>query len=81
MQKPKKKKINKLTPSLLYTAIIQYLLAFQDDFFDKFRKCPYCGSSNCKKHNIQKDKLFCKVIINGRFKDITVAVQVFYCKD
>ena len=81
MQNPKKKKINKLTPSILYTAIIQYLLAFQGDFFDKFRNCPHCGSSNCKKHHIEEDKLFCKVIINGKFKDITVAVQIFYCND
>lgn len=81
MQKPKKKKINKLTPSLLYTAIIQYLLAFQGDFYGEFRKCPYCKSSNCKKHNIERGKLFCKVILNGKFKDITVAVQIFYCND
>lgn len=81
MQKPKRKKINKLTPSLLYIAITQYLLAFQNDFFDKFRNCPSCGSSNCKKHKIEKDKLFCKLIIHGEFKDVTIAVQVFYCKD
>ena len=81
MQKPKKKKINKLTPSLLYTGIIQYLLAFQDDFFGEFRRCPYCKSTRCKKHKIEHDKLFCKVILDGKFKDITVAVQVFFCKD
>ena len=81
MQRPHKKKINRLTPFLLHQPIVDYLMAFQGDFYNKFRKCPYCKSSNCKKHNIEPDKLFCKVIINGKFKDITVAVQTFYCKD
>lgn len=81
MQNPKKKTINKLTPSLLYTPIVNHLLTFQDKFFGESRNCPHCGSSNRKKHKIEKNKLFCKVIVNGRFKDVTVAVQVFCCKD
>lgn len=81
MQMPNNKIMNKLTPSILYKAMIEHLLAFQGDFFDKFRKCPHCGSSNCKKHRIEKDKLFCKVIVNGKFKDVTVVVQIFYCND
>ena len=81
MQRLNYKRVNKLTPSLIYNPIISYLASFQGDFYDVFRKCPHCRSSNCKKHKIEEHKLFCKLIINGRFKDITVAVQIFYCND
>ncbi|HAG50357.1 MAG TPA: hypothetical protein DCL42_03355 [Deltaproteobacteria bacterium] len=78
MQRPKRKQINKLTPTLLQQPIVAYLLLFQDAFYDSFCPCPRCGSSNSKKHHVEEHKLFCKVIIKGRFKDITVTVQVFY---
>jgi len=78
---PHKKQINKVTPSLLYKPIIEHLFSFQGDFYSEFRSCIHCGSSNCKKHRIEEEKLFCKVIVNGEFKDVTVAVQIFYCKD
>lgn len=80
MQQPNKKRVSRLAPVLLYEPIVNHLKGFQGDFYGKFRKCPWCGSSNCKKHTIEEDKLFCKVIVNGKFVDVTVAVQVFYCK-
>ncbi|MEW5897505.1 MAG: hypothetical protein AB1668_07460 [Nanoarchaeota archaeon] len=80
MRNPNKKQINKLTPILLYQPIIEHLMAFEGDFYYKSRPCPHCHSCNCKKHKVQS-KLFCKVIVGGKFRDIIVFVQVFYCKD
>src|SRR3989338_3203282 len=79
MRTPNKKQINKLTPKILYCPIIEYLRAFMNDFYNEFRKCPYCKSADCKKHNMI-EKLFCKVIVNGKFVDVKVYVQVYYCK-
>ncbi len=81
MRQPNKKQINRLTPVLLHTAIVQYLVDFQDDFFEEFRNCPYCKGFHCKKHTIENEKLFCIVIENGEFRKITVAIQIYYCKD
>jgi hypothetical protein len=72
--------INKLTPSLLYQPIIQSILEFQGDLFKKYRDCPYCHSSNCKKHAIL-EKLFCKVIINAKFQKVSVYIQYYYCNE
>ncbi len=80
MQRPNKKKINKLTPLVLYMGIQQYLREFEDDFFKKPRKCPKCKSSKRKKHSIE-NKLFCKLITKNGFKDIYVFVTRFQCKD
>ena len=79
MRLPNKKQVNKLTPEILYCPIIEYLRAFMNDFYNEFRKCPYCKSADCKKHNMI-EKLFCKVIVNGKFVDVKVYVQVYYCK-
>lgn len=81
MRLPNKKQINSLTPTLLYKPMIKHLLEFQDDFYNKFRACPRCQGTNCKKHTIIENKLFCKIIKDKGFKDIIVAVQVFYCND
>lgn len=80
MQKPRKKKINKLTPHLLYKPIQEHLKNFEDDFYDKPRRCPRCNSNNRKKHTIER-KLFCKLIIKKGFMDIYVYAQRFQCKD
>lgn len=40
MQRPHKKKINKLTPNLLYKPIQEHLADFKDDLYDKPRACP-----------------------------------------
>lgn len=80
MQKPHKKKINRLTPALLYKPVQQYLEEFQGDFYDKPRTCPYCKSNNRKKHSIEK-KLFCKIITRNGFRDIYVYVLRFQCND
>jgi hypothetical protein len=78
MRLPNKKKVNKLTPEILYCPIIEYLLAFMNDFYNEFRKCPHCKSSDCKKHNVI-EKIFCKLIVNGKFVDVKVYVQIYYC--
>lgn len=80
MQRPHKKKINKLTPNLLYKPIQEYLADLQDDLFDKPRACPKCKSNKRKKLRIEK-KLFCKIITNNGFRDIYVYVLRFQCKD
>ena len=80
MQRTRPKKINKLTPALIYQPIIKHFLEFQGDFFGKYRDCAYCHSSNCKKHAVL-EKLFCKLIINGRFKEVSVYIQYYYCND
>ena len=80
MQRPHKKKINKLTPELLYKPVQGHLKSFQDDFYGNPRKCPKCKSSNRKKVTVE-EKLFCKIIVNNKFKDITVFVLRFQCKD
>jgi len=80
MQRPLKKKINKLTPKLLYRPVQQYLQEFEEDFYDKPRKCPGCSSNNRKKHSVE-EKLFCKIIVNNKFKDIYVYAKRFQCKD
>lgn len=80
MQRPHKKKINRITPPILFRSIQQYLLEFEGDLFDKPRRCPKCNSSNIKKHSVE-NKLFCKLIIKNGFKDIYVFVRRFQCKD
>lgn len=80
MQMPHKKKINKITPVLLYKPTQQYLKEFQGDFYDKPRNCPRCRSNKRKKLTAE-EKLFCIIIVNGKFKRITVFVQRFQCKD
>ena len=80
MRMPNIKQINKLTPSILYCPIIEHLSSFEGDLFDEPINCPFCNSSNCKKHKIEK-KLFCKLIGSNGFKDVYIFVQVFYCKD
>lgn len=80
MQRPRKKKINKLTPNLLYKPIQEHLADFKDDLYDKPRACPKCKSNNRKKLRTEK-KLFCKIITSNRFRDIYVYVQRFQCKD
>ena len=80
MQRPHKKKINKLTPALLYKPVQQYVEEFQGDFYDKPRACPHCNSNNRKRHGIEK-KLFCKIITRNGFRDIYVYVLRFQCKD
>lgn len=80
MQRPYKKKINKITPNLLYKPIQEHLKNFKDDFYDKPRKCPRCKSSNRKKHRIER-KLFCKIITNKGFRDIYVYIQRYQCAD
>lgn len=80
MQRPRKKKINKLTPKLLYKPVQGYLKEFQDDFYGKPRACPNC-KSNKRKKAIVEEKLFCIIIVNSKFKRITVFVQRFQCKD
>src|SRR3989338_5233471 len=80
MQMPHKKKINKITPVLLYKPTQNYLEEFQDDYYDKPRKCPQCRFSNRKKLTIE-EKVFCIVIVNGKFKRITVFALRFQCKD
>jgi transposase-like protein len=60
--------------------IVDSLLTFQGDFYGKSRKCPHCDSENHKKHNVI-EKIFCTLIVNGKFKNVTVFVQIFYCKD
>lgn len=79
MQNPKTKQINKLTPEVLYKPTIQFLLSFGGLFYNEFRRCPYCKSNKCKKHNII-EKIFCKLIVGGKFADVKVHVQVYYCK-
>ncbi len=78
MRLPNKKQVNKLTPEILYCPIIEYLLEFMNDFYNEFRKCPHCKSTDCKKHNVIK-KIFCKLIVDGKFVDINVFVQIYYC--
>ena len=78
MRNPIKKKVNKLTPEVMYKPVIQYLMAFMGLFFNEFKRCSHCRSTNCKKHNII-EKIFCKLIIDGKFVDVKVHVQVFYC--
>jgi hypothetical protein len=80
MQRPRKKKINRLTPNLLYKPIQEHLTNFENDFYDKPRACPKCKSNNRKKLRIDK-KLFCKIITSNGFRDIYVYVQRFQCKD
>lgn len=80
MQRPHKKKINKLTPNLLYKPIQEHLADFKDDLYDKPRTCPKCKSNKRKKLRTEK-KLFCKIITSTRFRDIYVYVQRFQCKD
>jgi hypothetical protein len=80
MQRPHKKKINKITPVLLCKPTQQYLEQFQDDYYDKPRKCPNCKSSNRKKLTVE-EKLFCIVIVKGKFKRITIFALRFQCKD
>ena len=80
MQKPHKKKINKIVPKLLYEPIQQYLEDFKDDFYDKPRACPKCKSNKRKKLRIDK-KLYCKIITSNGFRDIYVYTQRFQCKD
>lgn len=79
MRIPNKKQINKLTPEVMYKPIIQFLLSFMGLFYNEFRRCPHCKLGDCKKHNII-EKIFCKVIVNGKFVDVKVHIQVFYCK-
>jgi transposase-like protein len=79
MQIPNKKQTNKLTPEIMYKPVIQFLLLYGRNFYNEFRRCPYCKSSDCKKHNII-EKIFCKLIVNGKFVDVKVYVQVYYCK-
>ena len=79
MRIPNQKKVNKLTPEIMYKPITQFLLSFMGIFYNEFRRCPHCKSTNCKKHNII-EKIFCKLIINGKFVDVLVHVQVYYCK-
>lgn len=79
MRLPNKKKVNKLTPEVMYKPTIQFLLSFMGLFFNEFRRCPHCKSTNCKKHNII-EKIFCKLIVNGKFVDVKVYIQVYYCK-
>lgn len=80
MQRPHKKKINKLTPNLLYKPIQEHLEGFKDDLYDKPRACPRCKSNNRKKLRIDK-KLFCKIVTNNGFRDVCVYAQRFQCKD
>lgn len=80
MRKPKKKRINILTPYLLRQPIMDYILTFQNDFYGGVRKCPHCGGGNYKKHTII-EKIFCTLIQDSNFKNVTVFVQVFYCND
>jgi hypothetical protein len=79
MQIPNKKQVNKLTPEILYCPIIEFLMSFMGQFYKEFRNCPYCKSNDCKKHNII-EKIFCKLIVKGKFVDVTVHIQVYYCK-
>lgn len=55
-------------------------MCFKDNFYDKPRACPRCGSSNRKKHKIE-EKLFCKVITSKGFMDVYVYSQRFQCTD
>ena len=80
MQRPHKKKLNKLVPKLLSEPIQKHLESFQDDFYDKPRACPHCKSNNRKKHSVAK-KLFCKLVTNNKFKDVYVYVRRFQCCD
>ena len=79
MQNPRQKQINKLTPEVLYKPTIQFLLSFMGSFYSEFRRCPHCNSKDCKKHNVI-DKIFCKLIVNGKFIDVKIFVQIYYCK-
>jgi hypothetical protein len=80
MQRPHKKKINKLTPQLLYKPTQEHLKSFQDDFYDQPRACPNCKSNNRKKVTVE-EKILCIIIVNSKFKRITVFVLRFQCKD
>ena len=79
MRIPNNKQVNKLTPEILYCPIIEFLMSFIGNFYNEFRRCPNCRSIDCKKHNII-EKIFCKLIVNGKFVDVKVHVQVYYCK-
>lgn len=79
MRLPNKKQVNKLTPEILYCPIIEFLMSFIGNFYNEFRRCPHCKLTNCKKHNII-EKVFCKLIINGKFVDVKVHIQMYYCK-
>jgi len=79
MRIPNNKQVNKLTPEILYCPIIEFLMSFMGQFYNEFRNCPYCKSNDCKKHNII-EKVFCKLIVKGKFVDVKVHIQVYYCK-
>lgn len=80
MQRPYKKKINKITPRLLYQPVQEQLKDFQDNFYGKPRACPNCKSSNRKKLAVE-EKLFCIIVARGKFRRITVFILRFQCKD
>jgi endogenous inhibitor of DNA gyrase (YacG/DUF329 family) len=79
MRNPKTKTIHKLTPEIITKLFSQAIrMEYQGKVYGEYGPCPRCGNEKSWAYD-KKKKIFCKLITEGGFEDITITLVTREC--
>ena len=79
MRNPRPKKLHSLVPELITKIFSQAIkLEYQNKVYDEHGSCPHCGNKKSWAY-CKKKKIFCRLITEDGFEDITVTFVTRQC--
>ncbi len=79
MRRPAEKQLSQIIP-LLPEAVRKVLSEYHNKLYSEKRPCPNCGSENVVKRGTEP-RIFCTLITENGYQDITVWVKRLQCKE